>query len=191
MRVFAYCTEVAGKSVAKATGVRPLTSPPLTVTTLNSEALEGHDLLYFRLHAFKGGDRWYGESFETAKLPEAIRGTMIEQWPALDRLHFIEANLGGAVVVLANCYGVSSPLVRDIHEAGASTVIAGPGSNYAAGNRIMGTDLLVQQIIRGLKAGKSIKKALQRAKMRLLLTAWRKPDRDALGFKIIRYGDCK
>lgn len=186
MKVFAYCTEVAGKSVAKATGVRPLTSPPLTVTTLDSKTLEGYDLLYFRLHAFKGGDRWYGESFETASLPKAVQSAALKRWPALDRLHFIEANLSGAVVVLANCYGASSPLIRDIYEAGASAVIAGPGSNYAAGNRVMGTDLLVRQVIRGLRAGRNIKKALRRAKLRLLLTAWRKPDRDALGFKIIQ-----
>lgn len=191
MKVFAYCTEVAGKSVAKATGISPLTSPPLTVTTLSPEALEGHDLLYFRLHAFKGGERWYGESSGIAKLPKAVQGTMIQRWPALDRLHFVVADLGGAVVVLANCYGASSPLVRAMYKAGASAVIAGPGSNYAAGNRVMGTDLLVRQVIRGLRAGKSIKKALRRAKMRLLLTAWRKPDRDALGFKIIPNGDTR
>ena len=191
MKVFAYCTEVAEKSVARATGVRPLTSPPLFAETLNPRSLEGHDLLYFRLHAFEGSGMWFGEGPEVAKLSRAMHGAAIRKWPALDRLHFIEANLGGAVVVLANCYGASSPLVRDIYKAGASVVIAGPGSNYAAGNRVIGTDLLVQQVIRGLRAGKSIKKALRRARMRLLLTAWRKPDRDALGFKIIRYGDCK
>lgn len=186
MKIFAYCTEVAGMSVAKATGVYPLTSPPLTATTLDSKMLEGYDLLYFRLHAFKGGERWYGESLEVASLPKAVRGVALKRWPALDRLHFVMADLGGAIVVLANCYGASSPLVQAMYKAGASVVIAGSGPNYAAGNRVMGADLLVQQVIRGLQAGKNIKKALRWARMRLLLTAWRKPDRDALGFRIIR-----
>jgi len=131
--------------------------------------LEGHDLLYFRLHGLPGQVGWFGDN-----------GLL-----ALTRVHVDVADLGGAVVVVANCYSADNdPMVDALRRAGSEAVIAGPGPNLAAGNKIVGTDLLVQWIIRGLRVGMGPRKALAVARMRLGLTAWRASDRDARGFRI-------
>ncbi|NIM51635.1 MAG: hypothetical protein GTO22_20710 [Gemmatimonadales bacterium] len=75
-------------------------------------------------------------------------------------------------------------MVAACYRAGASAVIAGPGPNYAAGKRVVGTDLLVKWLLYGLRLGLGPKRALQMARMRLKATSWRGPDRDALAFKI-------
>ena len=69
MRVFAYCTETARVAVGRATGVVPFTSPPLTASTFKSKALEGYDVIYFRLHGVDGKVGWFGEGEETRKVP--------------------------------------------------------------------------------------------------------------------------
>jgi hypothetical protein len=174
VKILAYCTLPAARAVAKATGAAPLTSPPLTAETFKPGMLKGYDLIYIRLHGTpKFPNMWLGENSQGAK------------FPALEKHHIDNADLTGAIVVLANCYGASSPLVAEMYEAGASTVIAGGGPNFAAANRVVGTDLLVQWLIRGLRPGLGVEAALRLAKARLLAGAWRVSDRDALRFKII------
>jgi hypothetical protein len=101
--------------------------------------------------------------------------------------HINQADLDGAVVVVANCFGHTDPMVGALYDAGASSVIAGPGPNYAFGDGFVGgTDKLVRGIIKAMEAGKGVPSALQYAKRRLLLTAWRRADRDALQFEIMK-----
>jgi hypothetical protein len=88
-------------------------------------------------------------------------------------------------VVIANCYSTHGPLLQAFYDAGAGAVIAAPGENYAAGNVVLGADLLAKWVILGLRLGLSVERALQLAKTRLILTAWRISDRDTLGFRII------
>lgn len=175
MNVFAYCTAPAWRAVATATGITPVASPPVTARTFEPIMLEGHDLLYFRLHQV--------EAMPTTWLGEDLHGDM---FPAL-HLHQVEGvYLNGAAVVIANCYSQGSPFVPAFYENGAGAVIGAHGKNYAAGNRVIGSDLLVLWIIRLMGKGLSIGAALAGAKTRLLTTAWRRADRDALGFQIIR-----
>lgn len=176
MDVWAYCTAKNAASVQAAVGVEPLTSPPCTQETLDNATMEGNDLLYFRLHGLKSlPSMWFGET---------EKGGLV---PAFARENLKGIDLGGAVVILANCYGNSSPLVRSLLLSGASAVIAGPGKNYAAkGGRVVGTDTLAKWIRLGLGSGLGLKAALGLAKSRLLLTSWRAVDRDALEFRLHR-----
>jgi len=75
-------------------------------------------------------------------------------------------------------------MVTALYKAGASVVIAGPGENLALGERVVGTDLLVQWVIRGMRWGMRARRALDVARVRLALTAWRRSDRDAMGFGV-------
>jgi hypothetical protein len=174
MNVFAYCTLVAADTVARATGVTPFTSPPWDAETFRPAWLAGRDLIYFRLHGLPGAyPVWFGEGAD---------GNLT---PAFCRPNLGVADLGGATVVIANCYSTHGPLLQAFYDAGAGAVIAAPGENYAAGNVVLGADLLAKWVILGLRLGLSVERALQLAKTRLILTAWRISDRDALGFRII------
>lgn len=176
LRVWAYCTAKNAASVQAAVGVEPWTSPPCTQETLDNKGMEGQDLLYFRLHGLKSvPSMWWGETRLGGLVPAFAR----------DNLKGID--LGGAVVVLANCYGNSSPLVKSLLLSGASAVIAGPGKNYAAKRgRVIGVDTLAKWVRIGLGSGLGPQAALSLAKSRLLLTSWRAVDRDALEFRLHR-----
>lgn len=174
MRVFAYCTAPARESVLKAIGVEPYTSPPWVVNTFDSAVLMGYDLLYFRLHQARIlPNLWLGQKEDGGLIP-ALR---VEQLEAV--------RLNSPIVLIANCYGVEGPFVPAFYRAGARAVIAAPGPNFAASNAVIGTDLLAKWLIRGLRLGLSVERALTMAKARLVATAWRGSDRDALQFKIM------
>lgn len=170
VRIFAYCTEAAAEAVGDATGTIPFTSPPWTDRQIRPEMLEGQDLIYIRLHGRPGLSVWVGQG----------RGARLVA--AFSRANLEGVDLGGAVVVLANCYGAESPMMDDLLEAGASAVIAGYGPNYAAANAVIGADLLVRALIRGLARGWPIRRAFRWARLRLLLGGWHKANRDAYQF---------
>jgi len=171
MEIFAYCIPRAARSVAAATGTTPYTSLPWTAETLG-RLPGGYGLLYFRLHGSEvERGIWFGE--------DANRDLV----PALEAHNIKGADLRGAVAVVANCYGADDPLVQLLYQAGARAVIAGEGPNMAAGNNIIGTDLLVRWLRLSLRMGPAW--ALRVARARLLATGWREADRDALAFRII------
>lgn len=153
-----------------------MTSPPLTEKDLTPEVLEGHDYMYFRLHGLVATpDIWYGEGADGNWVP----GFLADNLAGVD--------LGGAVVVLANCFSMYSAVLPKLIQSGASAVLAGPGRNFAAtGGRVVGVDLLAQWVLRGLERGWGIRRSLLLAKSRLLLSAWRSADKDALEFTLIR-----
>lgn len=169
MRVFAYCVRSAKRAVREAVGVDPITSPPTTAPHFNPLWLEGNDLIYFRLHGAKGFSSWFND-----------HGGL-----ALDIAAVEIADLGGAVVVVANCYGASDPMIQALYMAGASTVIAGEGPNYGGRGYAIGTDLLTMWLRRGLELGISVPTSLAIARARLAMTAWRKSDRDAMAFRVM------
>jgi len=178
MHVFAYCTALARNAVRAATGVEPITSPPMIAGNFSPEWLEDHDLLYFRLHSLRnrGVKGWFGEDENGLAF-------------ALSEAQVLVANLGRAIVVVANCYGGDGdPMIEALYRAGASAVIAGRGPNVAAARRVVGTDMLVRWVIRGLEWRMSLEGALVLAQTRLLATSWRESDRDARQFKIVERG---
>ena len=174
MRIFAYCTQPAAAMVEKAVGVRPLVSPPLRAAMLDPVQLEGYDFLYFRLHGDpRIPDEWLGESHTR------------ELVPAIWRNQIMTADLSGAVVLLANCYGASSPMAQEMYRSGAAVVIGGYGPNYAAGKSLRGADLLAKWLLAGLRNDFPPRAALILAKGKLAMTAHRRSTRDTLKFKII------
>lgn len=184
MRIVAYCTQDAAQAVAKATGTTPLTSPPLLAMDVTLEMLAA-DLLYFRLHGTESNtDVWFGDDGEGGLKPIALRLEMVSK-----------LKLDDATVVVANCYGAASPFVWAFYEAGARTVIAIPGENYAGGRTVMGADLLVQMITWALRRGRSLATALRFARWRLRLVSWQRrrtktgkivyPNKDTLEFAIV------
>lgn len=173
LRIWAYCTAPAQRSVAEATGVEPLVSPPLTINEFDPLWLEGHDLLYFRLHGMSQATIWYGEG-EGGALCPAFHVGLLEG-----------VDLDGATVIVANCYGAESAMVQALYRAGAGAVVAGSGRNFAAGSRVVGADKLAREAIQGLRRGWPVLRALYIARLKLLSTAWRAADRDALEFRVI------
>jgi len=181
MNTLAYCTEIAAPAVRRALGVEPLTSPPLMASSFPRRKLRDLDMLYFRLHGV-GGAVWWGEGREGDK-PTAFTPRCLS-----------EADLGGCVVVVANCYGSDDPLAVALYKAGAEAVIAGAGPNYAAGDVVTGTDLLARWLRFGLALGLSVQWALRLARARLRLDVRRlalplgdvvHPSGDALAFDVI------
>ncbi len=173
MHIVAYCTKQALEAVRSATGVEPLTSPPLTASLIKPEQIEC-DFLYVRLHGVATVTVWFGEDENDNMIP------------ALNRSIVRAADMTGSVVLVANCYGDQLPLVDDFYHSGAEAVIVAGGDNYAAGRRVIGTDKIAKNMIKSLKRGVGPKRALRNAKIRMIPTLWRYADRDALGFKIRR-----
>jgi len=180
LRIFGYCARSARVAVAQAIGREPYTSPPHDVITFVPGWMENHDLLYFRLH---GEDReggqgrlaWYGDWGFEALNAERIR----------------KADLGGAVAVVANCYGGDGdPMVEALYRSGCAAVVAGGGVNVGARVKVLGTDLLVQWVIRMMRVGFEIERALRWARVRLAMSGWRASDRDAARFEVVRRERC-
>lgn len=169
MKIQAYCTCSARRAVRAATGTKPLTSPPLHIGRFDPAWLEGYDLLYFRLHGSPKGTVWFGDL----------------KVPALNVDQVLGADLTGTTVVVANCYGDQGPITKALYTAGAVAVVAGPGKNLAARKRVVGVDLLVRWIIRLVRRGWSLNRAVQASRIRLRFTSWRASDRDAAQFHIL------
>ena len=162
-------------AVASATGVAPFTSPPVYTWAFEPGWMERKDLLYFRLHGREGHNGWYGDWGVRALNPERI----------------LKADLGGAVAVVANCYGGDGdPMVEALYRSGCAAVVAGGGVNVGARVKVLGTDLLVQWVIRMMRVGFEIERALRWARVRLAMSGWRASDRDAARFEVVRRERC-
>ena len=169
LKIGAYCTRSARFAVWRATGVIPITSPPAHTGTFQPTWLEGFDLLYFRLHGNEQGTVWFGDM-----------GV-----PAITAAQILQADLEGTVVVVGNCFGDKGPVTKALFTAGAKTVIAGPGKNIAARERVVGVDLLVRNLIRSFRRHKTVDQAIRDSKRRLCFTSWRYSDRDAAQFNVL------
>lgn len=171
MNIFAYCAYGFQSSVLKAAGVRPVLSPPITMANFNPLWLQGHDLIYFKLHGLEGQPFWYNERWETAISAQQIR----------------QATLGGAVVFVANCYLPESPMLAALLTAGAGAVIGGSGPNFARAAGIEGADLLGLWVRRLMTLGLEVERALRMAKR--VVRAWpgdRIAKDDALAFSVFK-----
>jgi hypothetical protein len=109
-------------------------------------ALEGHDLLYFKLHGLPGQPYWYGDNWTTALSAEQIR----------------TANLHGSVIFVANCNlwlskpgdpRKNAPILLALLQAGARAVVGGSGKNYAKADQPFAADQLGRLFTRALHHG--------------------------------------
>jgi hypothetical protein len=172
MLVFAYCAESLRSVVERAAGVQPVTCPPVTLDSFKPEWLERKSLLYFNLDGAPDEPYWYGDGWETALSVGKVN----------------QADLGGAIVFVANCYLPESPFLATLLKAGASFVVGGSGTNYARKSRVGGADLLGMWFRRCLMRGFSPERALKIAKWRVRLTR-DKAARDAAEFMSWRNDD--
>ena len=181
--------------MARASGVKPLLSPPMTMKKFEPDAirwLSGQDFIYFKLHGLPSQSFWYGDDYVTA----------------LHTSSFREVSLSETVVFVANCYLPESPFLQELLWSRA-TVIGGSGPNYSGyGRGLLGADLLgfaVRKLLQGGWRGsldealdvakRNVEKRNKRMKRRLNrvgpkrkeeLAERIKANEDALGFKIYR-----
>jgi len=170
MKVLAVCAKSFERSVRKAAGVKPVTSPPLTLAEFPKGLLDGYDFYYFKLHGLADQPFWYGDDFITAMATDTI----------------VDARMSGAVVFVANCYLPESPMLWALLRAGARAVIGGPGENYARPNRVDGADLLGLWLRAGLLLGLSVEKAYRAAMLRVKAMKPGRAKSDTLAFRVWR-----
>lgn len=159
MEVFAYCAKQFERSAQKASGVKPLTCPPVDSTYLEAfpHYLEGNDFIYFDLHGRPGAPYWLGDDGHFA----------------LNARQLGKIDLSGAVVFATNCYlgNDDSPMLDALLAAGAKYVIAGSGPNFAPARSLaFGAGLLGLWVRRFLTLGMGVSTALSLAKKRVGLT---------------------
>jgi hypothetical protein len=180
MRIFAYCCLSFSESVQKATGVVPVTCPPLSafggqgLDRFPVCALEGHDLIYFKLHGLPGQPYWYGDDMTSAVTSDQLRA----------------ADLSGTVVFVANCHlwhrgkkGKGQPMLDALLDAGAEAVVGGGGENFGKRTKVYGADLLGKWFVMAYRLCGSALTSFYVAKARVSL----EDDfgaQDALGFKL-------
>ncbi len=173
MQTFAYCSQSFGRLMRRVAGASPTLCPPVTMETFEPSSLEGHDLVFFKLHGLKGQPYWYGDDHITA----------------LSAGQLATADLQGAVVFVANCWltdpdGTPGPMLDALFRAGSPAVIGGSGPTYALRDTIGGPDLLGLYLRYFLQLGFPIANAFRLARLRLYL---KRPDRvtqDTLTFRL-------
>ncbi len=180
--VFAFVIERAGQAIEKTFGSNLdhlETSPPIRLSDggLDLSQYTGSPIWYIRLHgiAEEPGLR-YGEDG-----PLWVPALSVEQVRDLD--------LSGTVVISGCCHAVESDFPQAYLDAGAIAFVGGSGFNFAAASdRVIGADTLARWMTKGLSKRLSPTAAYRLARMRLVTTAWRMADRDALQFDFISKG---
>jgi len=129
-----------------ATGVRPRTSPPLTMATFDPHEMDGSALVYVCTHGLPGQPYLYGDGLETMCSAEQVR----------------QARLDGAICYLAGCHGVG-PMSDAFVAAGAACVVADRDSNWSGLFWPAGSNLLGRSFVRRLRRGEPAGEALAAA----------------------------
>lgn len=109
--------------------------------------MAGAKLVYLCLHSLPEQPYLYGDRMQTA-----ITAEQIEQ-----------ADLRGAIVYLAVCYGLG-PISSSFLRAGAAAVVADPNVNWAGTLYPAGANRLGMLLLRGLREGLPVGVALASAK---------------------------
>ncbi len=148
MNIFCYSAESLKLSAATVSGIEPLTSPPLSLESFDPKQLEGHDLIFFKLHGVAGQPYWYGDSAITAISAQQIASVKLD----------------GALVFAENCFGLESPMPQALLAAGAAAVVAGAGVNLAGISVPGGADVIATWWRRLLEAGYTVDHALRAGK---------------------------
>lgn len=191
MKTLAICLKSTIISVRKASGVAPLTSPPVNIDTFDPQALSGYDFYYFKLHGLPNERFWYGDSYHTTTCSAGM-------------LAAINMRIGfggrGAVVFVANCFFIpegeierGSPMLDALFQAGAQAVVGGPGENYARTHTVAGADLLGKTLRLLVASGMPPDKAFSFARLSVhvklvantLAERNTKAADDTLGFRLI------
>lgn len=168
MRVVAYCAREYVGAVRRASGVEPLTSPPVDEASFDVRVLTGCDLFYVGLHGHEWLAEWLGDDGEIALSADQLR----------------EADLTGSIVFAESCWLPESPMLGALLGAGAEAVVGGSAKNFGGRERPTGVTLLGWLFRVGLQWGLSPELALALAKAGACLASPNR--RDLLGFKVYR-----
>lgn len=96
----------------------------------------------------------------------------------------------GKVIFATTCYLPGTAWYDTLRDG--NVLVSGRGKNYGSdGERAIGAQLLALWFRRMLELGMSPESALRCAKFRVVLTSWRRADRDALSFEIAPSGAAK
>lgn len=126
-----------------------LTAPPLSADTFDVAALADRKIVYFKLHGLPEQPFWYDARWATALTAEQIA----------------RSELGGAIVVVANCFALGGPMEEALLLAGAAAVLGDADEAYGRRRSLGETDLLCQLLIDQLRLGWAVGDALERAGM--------------------------
>lgn len=175
MRVLAYCSAGFADATARATGVYPLLSPPLSAATIHPVMLRGYDLLWFDFHGRDAAAQWDNNDGMVAITAEQIR----------------RAELLGCTVFTTACWAGErdSPMLHAFLAAGARYVVAGAGPNWSGAQRVSGAARLGRWLRIGMGWGLGTPAALGVARTMLRMTSNTEPTKDSLRFEIFSGGD--
>lgn len=121
-------------SVLRTVGRKPFTVPPLGPDEA-IEKMQGHAVLYLRLHGLPKQPYLYGDAWQTALSFQGIS----------------QADWRGAVVFLEGCYGIGA--MRAFFDGGASVVIGNSGTTIGYRYRLGEAQMVGREFLRGLAAG--------------------------------------
>ena len=150
---FVYCAQ-AWQRAAALTALRiPITSPPITIATFDPTWMEGKRLLYFKLHGYPDQPDWYGLDQHGYKM-SALSPDLVRQ-----------ADLSGAIVVAAVCYGAGSDMQKAFFEAGVCAFFGSFKEVRGREDRPGEVDLLTKYLLSILSRGQQdLSQALARAR---------------------------
>lgn len=171
MNVLALAAREFQIGTAFAAGVWPVAFPLRGGGAFDVRMLEGRDLIYVCLHGLRNQPYLYGDRFETAISSEQIR----------------TANLGGAVVYMAGCFG-DGPVADAFLEAGASAIVGDSDTTWAGTWLPLGSNRLGRLFVRGMRSGGDADYAYRFARERFGETSTDVRDRAILDTVTIRYG---
>jgi hypothetical protein len=122
------------------------------------------DFIYIDLHG--------RPDFPQCLFADGEKVLMVEQFEGLP---------GGRVVFATTCH---MPGTRFVDALAENYLVLGSGPNYGSRERVTGAPLLAMWMRKFLLLGMEPENALKLSKLRLVLSSWRKGDRDALTFSI-------
>lgn len=138
---FVYSTKAWQRAAALTTWRIPITSPPVTAKTFQPSWMEGKRLLIFKLHGYRDDPCWYGLG-RAGKKPIALTPALVAS-----------ADLTGAIVIAAVCYGAASVMQEAFFAAGARAFFGSPSEARGRETTSGEVDALIHELLRLLARG--------------------------------------
>lgn len=156
-------------STALAAGVWPRILPPQLV---HASDMQGHSLIYVCLHSVADQPYLYGGDWSTALTADDIA----------------QANLGGAIVYLAGCFGIG-PIAVAFIDAGAAAVVGDRDSTWAGFIRPTGSNEVGRLFVRGLRRGWTVGQSYDSALARFRAAHLNSARHEALADTVVLIGN--
>jgi len=165
MHSLAICDSRYVKSAERVALSEPLTCPPALETEYLLSRWGPADFIYVDLHGRQG-----------------VRSKLYAQGQGVWHVKQTRSLPGGKIVFFTTCH---LPQTKFVEALSDNWLAMGRGENWGTRRRAVGAQLLALWMRRFLQAGLSPRKAFLASKARLVLTSWRRADRDALQFVLV------